>query len=529
MTTPNGPQENPNESPEQAEKVRDKIHLGIRDLMKKEYSEPKENRERLTKILKKDTTEIENLKKNIHENIIIPTKKNSPLNWEAEVESKLDRDGQIEQMARNILSDRSRDETNAENKLKKWFAPLSDADKNQWKHTLESLNSSELSLALKSAEKMKEVFVAKNNANENIFQEKNVPNIAEKILNHLPDDVADNLRQNPDFHEEMQFFAQYGRMDEKIISTILEKIKEGNFADESERSNALKKIIASIFPTVTFAMVKKYQLASVTEIENFENTIKNTISNKIFAKNYNTLDEKEKNQIDEISLDTLKIEEFDAEKLDATKLNEELIKNINNKNHQIHDDLKNIIKEQNLAYEKYLDDEKEKVNHLGEMKLWLKKHLTREQKSKIVGGDSAIERIDEGKFLKYTQENGQRNFFKIVKDDTIMTEGVEQAGITIQRYALTQTGDMFAWQAAEEPDPRTFQNFINIFVAQLESSNNEKIEITDDVDAPERGTEILGIQTLDEVKEIVNDMDKDGVDKGFEPGLTFSVEVEDDK
>lgn len=110
-----------------------------------------------------------------------------------------------------------------------------------------------------------------------------------------------------------------------------------------------------------------------------------------------------------------------------------------------------------------------------------------------------------------------------------MTEGVEQAGITIQRYALTQTGDMFAWQAAEELDPRTFQNFINIFVAQLESSNNEKIEITDDVDTPERGTEILGIQTLDEVKEIINDMDKDGVDKGFEPGLTFSVEVKDDK
>lgn len=529
MTTPNGPQENPNESPEQAEKVREKIHLGIRDLMKTEYSETKENREKLTKILKKDTQEISKIKDKIEKEIIIPTRKNSLLSWEAEVESKLDRDGQIEQMARNILSDRSRDETNAENKLKKWFAPLSDVDKTQWKNTLEKLNSSELSLALKSAEKMKEVFVAKNNANENIFQEKDIINIGSQILHFLPDDVADNLRREDNFSEEMNFFSQYGRMDENMISTILKHIKEGSFSDESERRDALKKIIAIIFPTVTFAMVKKYQLASVTEIENFENTIKNTISNKIFAKNYSTLTDEEKNQIDEISLDTLKIEEFDAEKLDATKLDDELIKNINNKNHQIHDDLKNIIKEQNLAYEKYLDDEKEKVNHIGDMKIWLKKYLTREQKSKIVGGDSAIDRIGEGKFLKYTQENGQRNFFKIIKDDTIMTEGVEQAGITIQRYALTQTGDMFAWQAAKEPDPRTFQNFINIFVAQLKSSNNEKIEITDNVDAPERGTEILGIQTLDEVKEIINDMDKDGVDKGFEPGLTFSVEVEDDK
>lgn len=380
MTIPNGPQENPNESPEQAEKVRNKIHLGIRDLMKKEYSETKANREKLTKILKKDNQEISEIKDKIEKEIIIPTRKNSLLNWEVEVESKLDRDGQIEQTARNILSDRSRDETNAENKLKKWFAPLSDADKNQWKHTLETLNSSELSLALKSAEKMKEVFVAKNNANENIFQEKNVPNIAEKILNHLSDDVADSLRQNPDFNEKMQFFAQYGRMDENMIGTILEKIKEGNFADESERRDALKKIIAIIFPTVTFAMVKKYQLASVTEIENFENTIKNTISNKIFAKNYSTLTDEEKNQIDEISIDTLKIEEFDAKKLDATKLDEELIQNINNKTHQIHEDLKNIIKEQNLTYEKYLDDEKEKVNHIGDMKIWLKKHLTREQK-----------------------------------------------------------------------------------------------------------------------------------------------------
>lgn len=254
---------------------------------------------------------------------------------------------------------------------------MSATQKAEWKAITENLTYQEIKNLRISATKMKEIIVGKNAANASLFQEKDIPDIANEILDLLPDDKAEEFRRSETFRENMEFFAVHGRLDENQIEEILKT--EGIDADTR------KKLAKILFPTIPFAIVKKYKIASETEIENFENTVRNILAQKIFGKDFNLLTDKEQTDVTEMSYEFADAQEFDSEKLDATKLNEEILKKITSKKDNIHADLRKIIDEQNQFYEEYIEEEKDKIDHIGDMKIFLKNNLTPEQKQKIVG------------------------------------------------------------------------------------------------------------------------------------------------
>lgn len=254
-----------------------------------------------------------------------------------------------------------------------------------------------------------------------------------------------------------------------------------------------KNIIAKFLPTVNYVDAKKYQLFSDAELKILETDIYEKMAQEFTKQSWSALSRDVQLRLEAVFDDFAKLIEYPTENLDSTKIENALLTNTDFRAH-----ITEIFQEKNNAYQAHLEAEKEQISSLDEMKDFLIKKLSPQQKMQI-GGDSGIRAMHVGEFIK--QEilgDTKKGFWKIENDN-----GKE---IVIQEYSVQSIGTTdFEWKESGRFYAFRYGDFAEKIMERLQNpaaritvqSDTDTINTFDLLNAIEWHDVLSSIDTMD--------------------------------
>lgn len=262
-----------------------------------------------------------------------------------------------------------------------WFDTGLDSQKRKKLEILVSeLTNKEIKESITSSEKLKKILqtanqthqIFENNELNRIFQPKNVHNFINELCGLTNNTDAQNIFRSESFEEAIKIFLKSGNFDGEEFKKIV--VLNNISLDEK------KKIIAKFFPTLTYEEVKKYKLFDDSFLANEEKKILDEISLDLAGKKFDELSEDTQNDIQLYLQKYQNTKEYSTLDIDANILQnaledmseEGLFKNLH-KNFE----------EQGKAYIDHIEEQKNAIKTLDEMKNFLIENLTSEEKNRI--------------------------------------------------------------------------------------------------------------------------------------------------